>query len=319
MSDNKTYSAAPFISYDGKDENGVRAEVKVGIGYGLVDEIAPSAKGVAANVLFVVSNSKYKSSGWAPTDSNVMAKVKEAESRGEPIHFRIETKRKDGIDRSTPMSVLNPPRDMTAAKENLLKSLVAVRFDDESDWTISPHALTRIDEDPRSSGSAVSAYDMSAEDLAASKPQASSNDNNGSSFNSFEPAPWTTYRNTGEINPGSIAVSVPLTIYSFVEEFCRENNVEIADKQKVAVARGLISTANRLQLSIYDGELESPDLAAGSHTRARALVFSGIKDFYPLTAEKVASPDSLKVWLGEIHDKSLAMWKWSISEIEKIA
>lgn len=321
MSENKTFSAAPFVSRDGVDENGVRAEVRVFTGYGDVKNIEKSKNGAAYNVFFEVSNNPNAVKGWAPIDSNVMKKVKEAQDKNEPIHFRIEQRRKDHVDRTIPISELLPREDMAAARENAFRSLVAVRFDDENDWTISPHALTRLDEDPRAGGM-HSAYDMTPEEIQASKAipaAASSNNGNSGGYSGFEPAPWVLHRATGEINPGSVAVSVPLTIYSFVAEKDRKGELALNDKQKLAITKYLIATANKLQLSIYDGELETPDLSAGSHTRARALVFSTIEDFFPLSAEVASTPDSLKEWVKAIHDKALAMWKWSISEIDKIS
>ena len=51
-----TYSAKPFVSHDGKDENGVRAEVKVVKGYGKVVNIEPSCAGKSFKVSFSVES-----------------------------------------------------------------------------------------------------------------------------------------------------------------------------------------------------------------------------------------------------------------------
>jgi hypothetical protein len=317
----ETYSAKPFISHDGIDEAGVRAEVRVVTGLGEIDSINPSGNGKAASVKFKVSNTKYTPSGYAPVDSNVMKKIEEAQAGGEPIHFRIETRRKDHIPRTTPIDEVAPPRDMNAARDNIFKSLVAVKLQDETEWTISPHARTRIDEDPRTGG-AHSAYDHSLDELKGGSSQPGMT-LQAAPKNGFEPAPFITLLPSGEVNPGSMAVSVPLNLYSFIVEYERDHSdaLDLEDKQRVLVARVLLSAANALQLGIYaetSKPMERPDLSAGSHTRARALLFEGVRTFFPLTNEIVDDKEKLKEWKDALVEKGLAMWKWSIKEVNAL-
>lgn len=313
----KTYSSHPFISHDGLDENGIRAEVRVVTGYGNIKDIEPSANGKASNVIFSVENTKYLLKGWAPEDSDVMKKVHKAQENNEPIYFRIETRRKDHVDRSLPMDTVAPKKDMNAARDNIFKSLAAVKLKDDEEWTISKHALTRLEEDPRQGG-AHSAYDYSIDELrGSSKPVA---DNRSGSRHSIESTPFFTRNNDGEINPGSTAVAVPLNLYNFVAEWNRTHeNVDFSEKQLIALTKAMLLTANRLQKDIYNGKLEEPDLALGSHTRARALVFDVTRNFFPITEETVADKKSLQNWADEVYNKALSMWKWSIEEINKIA
>ena len=318
----ETRSNPPIIGLDGPDANGVRAEVKILTGYGHVESITPSGNGNSNNVVFVVSNNKYKSSGWVPTNSEVFKKIQEAKESGTPIHYRLENKRKDHVDRSLPMSVIAPPNDMTAAKENIFKSLAAVSTTGESgDWTISDKALTRIDEDPRPGGG-YSAYDHSLEELRGANvsPSATSATSTGTwSRHSLEGTPFSTYNSNGDINPGSTAVSVPLNTYNFVAEWVRtHDDVNFTEKQTILVTKAIIITANRLQKDIYDGKLETADLSLGSHTRARALVFDITRNFFPITNETVKDKKSLQSWSDDVHSKALAMWKWSIEEVAKL-
>jgi hypothetical protein len=209
------------------------------------------------------------------------------------------------------------------AKDNVVKSLAAVRLDTDTEWTVSPFAKTRLDEDPRTGGGAGgSANDFSPEELgigakpASSAPKASYNSKN----NSFEAAPFATYNFDGSLNLGSAAVAVPASLFSFVVEYERSHEAvgTLTEKQRITLAKVLLAAANELQVSVYDGKLEAPDLSLGSHTRARALMFETIRTFLPLTAEIVAEKESLKAWRDEVVAKSLAMWKWSITEVEKI-
>lgn len=314
----KTYSSHPFISYDGPDNKGIRAEIRVVKGYGRVADVEKSDNGKAGNVIFTVDNTKFKSKGWAPEDSNVMKKVRAAMESGEPLHFRLETRRKDNIDRSITMDELLPKGDMTAAREKSFKSLAAVKFEEDSDWTISPHALTRIEEDP-STGGGNSAYDHPLENLQSANraPNADKPDSGGGY--GIESTPFHTLNADGETNPGSIAVSVPLNIFNFVAEWNREHNVELSEKKIIALTKALLATANKLQVSIYDGKLDKADLRFGSHTRARALVFDVTRNSFPITSDTVSSKESLQEWMDSVHAKALAMWQWSIEEISKIS
>jgi hypothetical protein len=313
-----TYSSAPFISYDAVSPTD-RAEVKVTTGYGDIFEIEASDKGKSNNVTFKVSNTKYKSNGWAPSDGNVMAKVNEAKAAGVPIHFRIEVRRKDHVDRTLPIKDIST---LAMAKDNVVKSLAAVRLEEDAEWTVSPFAKTRLDEDPRTGGGAGgSANDFSPEQLGIGKPAAAaSKPAYNSKNNSFEAAPFATYNFDGSLNYGSAAVAVPASLFSFVVEYERSNEAvgTLTEKQRVQLAKVLLAASNELQVSVYDGKLEAPDLSLGSHTRARALMFETIRTFLPLTAEIVAEKETLKAWRDEVVAKSLAMWKWSISEVEKI-
>lgn len=314
----ETYSSAPFISLDAVSPTD-RAEVKVVIGYGDIFDIEASDKGKSHNVTFKVANSKYKSNGWAPAGGNVMAKVDEAKAAGVPIHFRIEVRRKDHVDRTIPIAEIST---LALAKDNVVKSLAAVRLEEDTEWTVSPFAKTRLDEDPRTGGGAGgSANDFSAEDLGiGAKPAAAPKPSYNAKNNSFEAAPYATYNFDGSLNYGSVAVSVPSSLFSFVVEYERSNEAvgTLAEKQRVVLAKVLLGAANELQVAVYDGRLEAPDLSLGSHTRARALMFETIRTFLPLTAEIVAEKETLKAWRDEVVAKSLAMWKWSISELEKI-
>lgn len=312
-----TYSTKPFVSHDGVDEKGVRAEVKVVTGYGNIAKIEASDAGKSFKVSFSVENTKFDPAGWAPDGSNVLDKIKEAEAAGEPLHFRIETRRKPSIDRSVPIAGL---ADLAHAKDNIFKSISAVKAEGDDDWTVSPHAVTNMAEDPAGNGSGLySANSMPKDQLNSGKAATSGNANYS---NAFEPAPYVTKMKDGTINPGSMAVAVPLNLIGFVAEWDRDHQgdvtAQVGEKKRVTVAKILLSAANELQIKIFDGSLETPDLGAGSHTRARALLFEVTRSYYPLGSEVVESKESLLEWKKNIVEKSLAMWKWSISEVDTI-
>ena len=240
---------------------------------------------------------------------------REAQERDEPIHFRIETRRQKNIDRNIPISELT---DLAKAKDSIHKSLAAVKFEGDEEFTISPYAVTRLDEDPNTSGNGIyPASNMSADELGKSS---SGNSSGSSSYSGFEPAPYVTRLKSGELNPGSMAVAVPLNLLSFLSEWDREHEAseQVGEKKRAVVAKVLLAAANELQKEIYGGELETPDLGAGSHTRARALLFEVIRAYYPIDSSVVESKESLLEWKANLVSKSLAMWKWSMKEVESV-
>lgn len=305
-----TYSSRPFISHDGPDENGVRAEIQVVTGYGHVFEIEESEKGNAKKVVFKVENTKYKSTGWAPVDDPVIALVEEAEKNGEPIHFRIEQRRKDTVPRNIPIKELKDTADK--ARDNTYKSLTAVKREDDTEWTISPKAQTNMAEDPKSGS--YSANDYNAEELRAMSNKGSQPAKTWSSI--FEAPPYADFNNDGTVNMGSLSVAVPTNIYAFINEYVRDNELEIDERRKLKIVKVILQMCNRAQVEIYDGSITEPVLSAGSHTRARALVFESIKSYYPITEEIANDNDLLKDWGEKTYEKVVGMWRWSYNEVK---
>lgn len=307
-----TYSSRPFISHDGPDANGVRAEVKVVTGVGDIASVEPSEKGKSAKVSFSVSNTRYNSSGWAPVDDDVMKLVEAAQKAGEPVHFRIETRRQNKVDRTTPIEDLS--KDATTARDNVHKSLAAAKRISDTEWTVSQYAMTNMAEDPTSGGGS-SANDYTAEQLQEMSGNAPSI-NTKSRSKRLEGLPFDLYNPGGELNPGSAAVAVPLNLYSFLVEYLKDNGIEVSDKVKFLTVRAMLKACNDVQMAIYDGALTKPDLIAGSHTRARALIFESTRSFCPLTEENMTDVEKLQEWITKTVAKTTAMWRWSMNEVE---
>jgi hypothetical protein len=128
-----------FISHDGVDANGVRAQVYVQDGDGVIKEIKESVNGTA-DVHFTVENLKFPVHGWIGQDNPVYELVKKAKESGEKVTFRIESQRKSKVDRSLPMEDLR--KDMNSARENTIAILASVN------GVVSDEAVTNPDEDP---------------------------------------------------------------------------------------------------------------------------------------------------------------------------
>lgn len=306
-----TYSAKPFITRDGVDEDGNRAEVKVVMGYGDVIEIEDSKGGKSKKIVFAVSNSEWNSAGW--TRSSALQELAEkAKETGEPIHFRIETRRKDDVDRLKPFSEL----DATRGAE-IVKSLAALKLEGDEKWTISQDAVTIFEEDPRTSGGLIKA---TPEDMNNSKANGRNESSGNSRNGSFEPAPYVAVWN-GAINPGAIAVNAPLGFLGNLKELERETGVSIEPDQLKSIAKTLLRIANQLQKDIYVKHLEAEytgvDLTAGSHTRARALIFETLRSYAPLTEDILADEEELKRWQRKVYNTAYAMWVWALETVDE--
>lgn len=331
-----TYSRRAFVSFDGPDEDGNRAEVLVTTGFGHVSEIKDSKGGRAKNIIFEVENTEHKISGWTP-NQELIEMAEKAQESGDPLSFRTEIirngKTEESKDRTVPIQELrgvgeNGKADMGTANKNTFKSLAGLseeEIEDGEGWTLSDKALTNPSEDRRarakSSGSERhSANDYSSEELRAlnKKSGGQKQSSGGPSSRSFESPPYHARNMDGSLNLGSYAVGTPAGLYMFVADYVREHKIDIGEKEKQRLATVLLRVANDLQVGIYEGRLKAPDLTLGSHTRARAVMFESIRSFFPITEDVVADKESLVEYKDGLTKKALGFWKWSNKEAEKI-
>lgn len=137
-----TSSPFYFTSLDGTDENGVRAEVYVQTNKGTVKEIKENTAKEVADVHFSVENLKFPIHGWVRTDEPIYELIKTAQASGEEVTFRIESQRKKGVNRETPMADLRV--DSNTARDNVKTILVGIN------GVLSSEALTSPQQDPKS-------------------------------------------------------------------------------------------------------------------------------------------------------------------------
>jgi len=129
----------PFISHDGTDSNGVRAEVHVSVNRGIIDRINDGDKGTS-DVYFKVEGLKFPVHGWVGTEDAVYAVAKAALESKELVDFRIESQRKKKVDRTLPIAELRASTE--AARENTVPILAGIN------GLLSQEALTNPKEDP---------------------------------------------------------------------------------------------------------------------------------------------------------------------------
>lgn len=135
---------AKFISYDGTDKNGIRAEVTVMTGSGKIKELIGRGKenedGTYRNmeIVFDPDNPLLKRKVYGLLDTNakeLWEYIKQAHADQRTVNYRIESQRRSGVDRATPIGDLN-------ATEQVRRILASV------DAVYSHEAKTNPKEDP---------------------------------------------------------------------------------------------------------------------------------------------------------------------------
>jgi len=133
-----------FVSHDGDG-----TEVYVATAKGKVTQLDEKAN--AINVKIEAPYLDYPLNGWLNKDEEILTAIRKAHEDGTEHEVRIESQRKKGLDRSTPIQEL---REKDANK-NIIKKLVAF------DGAFTGEALTNPEEDP-ATGQATSALNKPA-------------------------------------------------------------------------------------------------------------------------------------------------------------
>lgn len=133
-----------FLSHDGLDKNGIRAEVMVQTGTGRITEVVGRGKqnedGSFRNVevVFDPDNPLLKRKVYGLLDTTageLWSYIQKAQEDGRTVSYRIESQRRNGVDRGTPLAMLNPT-------EQIRRILASI------DGVFSHEAKTNPVEDP---------------------------------------------------------------------------------------------------------------------------------------------------------------------------
>ena len=316
MNDEQRAWSAPLISYDGGDPP---AEVKVIRGFGYVEEITEKEKSMKVTFMAHDKDGKprqYLPSAWIPKSEETIVKILNAShAKKRSIYYRLEIRRQDKIDRKIPIEELT---GLAVAKDSIFRGVAAVRIREEDDWSFAKAALTNPLEDP-SDERFPSAAGKPARDFSKGSDENSGSSGGSSSkgnFHPVEPPAFVTTTRSGEVNPGSVAVSAPLGAYSLASKLTREAALDFDKKKRGSLAAALLRICGSMQVSIWDGRLNSPDMGLNSFNRARYFVEEVILADEPLT-EDLFDGDNFKDWQERVETEALKLWKWSIKMVEK--
>lgn len=323
-----SFSSRPFISYDAPDSNGVRAEVEVVKGTAPVVEIKTMGDGSNARVSVQTDHMKYPISGWVNTDQDVFRVLQDAYQNGTEVDYRIEHQRRtsnrathEPISRETPLRELwSVNGKKTAEAVNAVSRNVFVGAAvPGSEMAFSNQALTNPKEDPVSDGPARSALNMSADELKSASVPASTTSAGGAYHaggnNEFnEPQAWYQFNSEGAINPGSYLVQSFISMYGFLMDEARKNDVELSDKMARSLAVKLNGVADKLQLEAYHNGKTAPDRCLGSNARARDAVRAIVGSVHPMTQEDFSDSRHVNAWYKQVAKSALSLYKWALEE-----
>jgi hypothetical protein len=161
---------AKFVSFDGVDKNGVRAEVMVQTGTGKIKELVPRGKAAAdgsyrnVEVVFTPDNPKLLRKVYAlldTTSKELWEYVQAVQADQKDISYRIESQRKRTIDRGIKFD------DLTHS-EQVVRILAGV------DTLFSHEAKTTPTEDPSNDSPSALAQELSADAVLPTSAGASS-------------------------------------------------------------------------------------------------------------------------------------------------
>lgn len=186
--------ARPFTSLDGKDPQGVRAEVVVEVHTGTVKEISELDK--VAKVSFLGDGLNNPVHGYLNLEDPILETIKAAKKAKETVEYRIETVRKKHIDRTIPMTKLR--ESIEVARDNVVKIVSGVNVTRNEDGTFTGLAIehhTNPAEDPAAGGI-----------YRATDPQAASE---GGSSSNTSPAPSISPETSLQILAKAVQAGVP--------------------------------------------------------------------------------------------------------------
>lgn len=316
MSDEQRAWATPIISLDGGDPP---AEVKVIRGFGYVEEITEKEKSMKVTFMAHDKDGKprqYLPSAWIPKSEETLVKILNASNaKKRSIYYRLEIRRQDKIDRKIPIEELTP---LAVAKDSIFKGVAAVKVREEDDWTFSKAALTNPLEDP-SDERFPSAAGKAPRNFTKGSDGGSESTDGGSKkgdYHSVEPPAFVTTTRSGEVNPGSVAVSAPLGAYSLASKLARDAKLDFDKKKRGSLATAILKICGSMQISIWDGRLKSPDMGLNSFNRARYFVEEVILADEPLT-DDLFDGENFKEWQERVESEALKLWKWSVKMVEK--
>lgn len=302
----QSFARRPFISYDGADGAGVRAEVKVSTGIAPIESMEENGKSL--KVVFSAANTKYPvHASVRATDEKMVSLLREAQEAGEPVAFRIEVVRRNGVDRTTPFEELNKE-----AARTLYRNLAGVaRAEDEGNqdaWVRSRDAVTNPAEDAQHSGNGTYSALNNPVPSPAQMPSAPS----GQADNIVDPAPYVKYRRDGSVNLSGYAVNVPFNIFAYLGSV---EGLEDADVEwRKHIATRLFKMAGSVQKHVYEGILHEADASLASHTKIRSIIFEVIRSVHsPLGYDGlIEDKEAENKWLTDVYNSTLEMWQWSM-------
>jgi hypothetical protein len=265
-----------FVSHDGPDASGVRAEVYVQKGTGIIVSIKPGATNVTAQVAVKNENPKVKFPlmGWVPVNDPIYPLIQEAFEAQTPIEYRYESQRKPNEPRDTPIMPMRETMDL--AREHTTPIFAGIN------GQLSSEAVTNPAEDPAPGGriravDSVPAAAAPAAEQPAQQQYQSQNQQLQSNGNVAEEPPFKEFNSDGSRNYGSYAIQAAVGAESLVRRLLADRNASPDMVAHYAIV--LLAIADRVQSYVTN---KKPSRMSGSHTRVRGIVYDTVENFFPI-------------------------------------
>ena len=238
---------AKFISHDGVDKNGIRAEVTVMTGTGTISEIVGRGKqnedGTYRNVevVFTPDNPMLKRKVYGlldTTSTELWDYIQKAHESGKNVSYRIESQRRNGVDRTKAIGDLVPTEDVRrilAAIDNHFSHEAKTNPAEDPD-NENPSALTQPVQATQQAATAGVSLDDLRRAIAEAIPAA--------------PASATLYAGSGEINFASPAVISAAKAEQFALDHLVTIYTPAKAKTSVDVSDEMVAQAGALALQL---------------------------------------------------------------------
>lgn len=309
---------SPFMSLDGKDKKGIRAEVRVQMGYAPISVFEEKKGSNSVKVGFIVEGLKHNVLGRVDKvqEKSIYDVLKEAYDNDEAVFFRIEKQRQKHVDRSLPMLEISPPKDMALAFENTFTSIVAVKKEYDDEWIVGDKMITSFKEDSldfehRQEG----VYKASDEDFEEEKEKATAKNEAPKTFTNSS---YKVRTQDGTVNTESFALMAPVHMLTFVKKTARENigdDVFTLEEEK-RIAAGLLNIAGKIQKACFG--VDTVNIGAYSHRTAEEIVKSAVSEFVPLKDFTENFDEEWTNYAKLVFVTSKKIADFSIEQIEKI-
>ena len=308
----ESWARKKFISHDGVDENGVRAEVAVFTGYGKIDpysdDILDEDNKNAVVYFTLPENLKHDIHGGLSTKNKqdkfvqLLGKIQKEDKF---IHYRIESVRRRDQDRSTPFEELAEDGANT-----LYRNLVAVSLDGET-WHWSGAQVTNPAEDKNTD------FRHSAFDNPVTPPTPQTPNSSYAGTSSIDPPPYVAVRKDGTVNLSGYGTNIPFNILGFVLRNMKKSGITPDIEWGQKITERLLNMANFIQTKTYGEELPEADLTLPSHAKIRSVIFEVIETLHPITEDIINDETEETAWVKTVFNTSSKLWLWSIAESEK--
>lgn len=274
----------------------MRPEVKVTIASARVTDIQDNRGNL--NITMAADGAKFKLGGFISADEQVAKVIELAREKDEPVCVRFEKKRKKDVDPTLPIEDISKTMDL--ARDNIVRTVVGVYDYNQDKWILSREAQSNPEEDPEGTLDAIRNLNFNVagffEEKAAGNVAAGG------------PVP----ANYAERNREN-AENAIMSMFFFLCEQEEKHGYKVDYDTKRKHAIQLVKVANMLQMQMFD--LEEPDYAAYSHTRARYLIFKWAEVVSPLNEN---ASNKFSDWGKALLKNGASLWTWCKDSVDNL-